>query len=399
MSVIDKILGKTKEAEKVIESGKTFQLVSAYSPVFRDWRGQIYESMLVRAAIDARSRHISKLKIDFLGNAKPDLTARLRKRPNPWDTWSQFLYRVNTILDATNNCLLVPIYDDGLNKIGFYPILASEIKVVEYKGEIWIRYKFPSGRKTAACRLIECAILRKFQFRDDFFGETNGVLDETMDLLSIQKQGIKEAIKTTNSYKFIATSSNFTLMKDLEEQQSNFTERNFGKEAKKDGKVLLFPNTFKDIKQVDLKPYTPDKDQMSLIEQNVYDYFGVNEDILKNKAVGDAWTAFYEGAVEPFAIQFSETMTFALYSEREVALGAEVAATTNRVQYMSFTDKKAYVEGGLDRGILTINEAREVYNLPPLPAEQGDRFIARGEYYFIQEENPQEEGTDNADEE
>jgi hypothetical protein len=61
---------------------------------------------------------------------------------------------------------------------------------------------------------------------------------------------------------------------------------------------------------------------------------------------------------------------------------------------MSFTDKKAYVEGGLDRGILTINEAREVYNLPPLPPEQGDRFVARGEYYFIQEENPKE-GEDN----
>ena len=389
MSVIDKILGKTKEAEKVIESGKTFKLVSAYDPVFRDWRGQIYESMLVRAAIDARSRHVSKLKVEFIGSAKPDLSARLAKRPNPWDSWSQFLYRVNTILDATNNCLLVPIYDDGLNKIGFYPVLVNAVKVVEYKGELWLKYKYRNGTRTAACRMIEAALLRKFQFRNDFFGESNGTLDETMDLISIQKQGIKEAIKSTNSYKFMATSSNFQLAEDLEKSQANFSERNFSKEAK-GGKVLLFPNTYKDIKQIDIKPYTPDKDQMDLIEQNVYDYFGVNKDILQNKAVGDSWTAFYEGAVEPFAIQFSETMTSALYSEREIAFGAEVACTTNRVQYMSFTDKKAYVEGGLDRGILTINEAREVYNLPPLPPEQGDRFVARGEYYFIQEENPKE---------
>lgn len=393
MSVIDKILGKTKEAEKVIESGKTFKLVSAYDPVFRDWRGQIYESMLVRAAIDARSRHVSKLKVEFIGSAKPDLSARLAKRPNPWDSWSQFLYRVNTILDATNNCLLVPIYDDGLNKIGFFPVLVNAVKVVEYKGELWLKYKYRNGTRTAACRMIEAALLRKFQFRNDFFGETNGTLDETMDLISIQKQGIKEAIKSTNSYKFMATSSNFALQADLEKDQLNFSERNFSKEAK-GGKVLLFPNTYKDIKQIDIKPYTPDKDQMDLIEQNVYDYFGVNKDILQNKAVGDSWTAFYEGAVEPFAIQFSETMTSALYSEREIAFGAEVACTTNRVQYMSFTDKKAYVEGGLDRGILTINEAREVYNLPPLPPEQGDRFVARGEYYFMQEENPKE-GEDN----
>ena len=249
MGIVEKILGKTKEAENVIESGKTFELVSAYAPVFRDWRGEIYESMLVRAAIDARSRHISKLRVQFSGTAKPDLTARLSRKPNPWDTWSQFLYRVNTMLDATNNCLLVPIYDDSLNKIGFFPVLTSAIKLVEYKGELWLKYKFRSGRKTAACRYNEAVVLRKFQFKNDFFGESNAAIDETMDLISIEKQGIKEAIKTTASYKFMAQSSNFTMAKDLEAEQTNFSERNFSGEAKK-GKVLLFPNTYKDIKQI-----------------------------------------------------------------------------------------------------------------------------------------------------
>ena len=395
MGLVDKILGKTKEVEKVIESGQTFKLVSAYSPVFKDWRGQIYESMLVRAAIDARSRHMSKLKVEFIGSAKPDLTNRLKKRPNPWDSWSQFLYRVNTILDATNNCLLVPIYDDGLNKIGFFPVLTSQVKVLEYKGELWLKYKFRNGTRVAACRYRECAVLRKYQFRDDFFGENNSVLDETMDLLSIQKQGIKEAIKTTNSYKFMAQSSNFQLMDDLNKEQTNFSERNFGQEAK-NGKVLLFPNTYKDIKQIDIKPYTPDKDQMELIEQNVFDYFGVNRDILQNKAVGDSWTAFYEGAIEPFAIQFSETMTSALYSENEIVRGSLVMATANRLQYMSFADKLNFVQTMTDRGYIMIDEGREVFNMPPLPDGAGQRFVARGEYYFIQEE---EEGDENATEE
>ena len=386
MGIVDKILGRDKTTDAVLNKGEAFKLISAYEPIFTDWRGEIYESMLVRAAIDARSRHMSKLKVEFLGTAKPDLVARLRKRPNPWDTWAQFMYRVNTILDCTNNCLIVPIYDAGLNKIGFFPVLATQAKIVEYKDEQWVKYKFMSGRHAGACRLSDCARLRKFQFHSDFWGESNRALDETMDLLSIQKQGIKEAIKSSTSYRFMAVSSNFTLMNDLKKEQDAFLDKNFGTKAKGGG-VLLFPNTMKDVKQIDLKPYTPDKDQMALINQNVFQYFGVNEEILQNKAVGDAWTTFYEGAVEPFAIQFSETMTSALFSEREQSLGNEVAATTNRVQYMAFTDKKNYVEGGLDRGILTIDEAREVYNLPPLPDGQGNRFIARGEYKFIQEED------------
>lgn len=385
MGLIDRILGRDPTTEKVIDAGKTFKLVSAYEPVFHDHRGEIYESMLVRAAIDARSRHVSKLKVEFVGSAKPDLTNRLRKRPNPWDTWSQFMYRVNTILDCVNNCILVPIYDEGLNKIGFYPVLPSSCKIVEYKSEPWIRYKFRGGRMTAACKLSECAILRKFQFKNDFFGDSNAPLDDTMDLIDIQRQGIKEAIKSTAGYKFIARSSNFAKMSDLESEKNNFSEKNFGKEAKK-GAILLFPNTFQDIRQVDIKPFTPDKDQMELINQNVYSYFGVNADILQNKAVGDSWSAFYEGAVEPFAIQFSETFKCALYSEREIANGADVAATANRLQYMSFADKLNFVQTMTDRGYLMIDEAREVFNLAPLPDGQGQRFVARGEYYFIQEE-------------
>ena len=111
-------------------------------------------------------------------------------------------------------------------------------------------------------------------------------------------------------------------------------------------------------------------------------------EILQNKASGDDWSAFYEGAIEPFAIQLSETMTFALYSSREISFGAQIVFTSNRLQYMKFSDKLAYVQGMVDRGMLMIDEGREVFNLPPLPDGQGQRFVARGEYYFIQEEDP-----------
>lgn len=396
MSFIDKLLGKNKETEEVLKSREVFKVVSAYSPVFRDWRGEIYESMLVRAAIDARARHVSKLKVEIRGTAKPDLTKRLSKRPNPWDTWSKFMYRVSTILDCCNNVVIVPIYDDSRNKIGIFPLIPTRCEVVKYKGELWLKYRYLSDEKSGACRMSECAILNRFQFKNDFFGEDNSALDETMDLVSIEKQGIKEAIKTTSGFKFWAKSNNFALEDDLATVADNFSERNFGSEAKKSTKVLLFPNTMSEIHTLDSKPYTPDKDQMELIQQNVYTYFGVNLRILQNSANSDELSAFYEGFIEPFSIQFSEVMTFATYSDEETSYGAEVLATSNRLSYMTFNDKKNFVEGGLDRGLLMIDEAREVYNLPPLPDGKGQRFIARGEYYFIQEES---EGTTNANQE
>lgn len=397
MGLIDRLFGRESKITQVINAGQTLKLVGGYEPAFRTWNGEIYESMLVRAAIDARARHASKLKADIIGSAKPDLCARLKKRPNPWNTWSQFLYRVCTMLDVNNNVLLVPIYDNSLNKIGFFPVLPKEAKILEYKDEYWIRYKFLDGRKTAACRLNECALLTKFQYKNDFFGESNFVLDDTLDLISIEKQGIKEAIKSTAAYRFMATLTNFSKVKDLEKEREEFTESSFGPEAKKKNGLLLFPNTYKDVKQIETKNYTVDKDQMELINNNVYTYFGVNADVLQNKANGDAWSAFYEGAIEPFAIQISETLTCALFSDREQSFGAKVQFTANRLAYMNFRDKLEYVQGMVDRGMIMIDEGREVFNLAPLPDGQGQRFVRRGEYHFNDEaENlPTEGNNDN----
>lgn len=388
MGFLDRLFGKKEQNQLIVDAGKTFKLVSGYEPQFTSWQGEIYESMLVRAAIDARSRHISKLKIEFIG-IDNDLTEKLKIRPNPWDTWSQFLYRTNTILDCTNNCIIVPIYDKSLKQIGIYPVLPTKCKIVEYKDELWLTYDFRSGREKGACKLEEVALLKKFQFKNDFFGETNDALDDTMDLISIQKQGITEAIKSTASYKFMARLTNFSKMADLQKERENFTEEAFGKEAKAKGGLLLFPNTYGDIKQIELKPYTPDKDQMDLIKQNVFDYFGVNEKILQNSAIGDEWSAFYEGAVEPFAIQLSEVLRFGIFNYKEIEAGANIVASANRLQYLSNADKLNISEKMADRGLMTINEIREIWNLSPV--ENGDVFPHRGEYQFT------EGGSTNAD--
>ena len=130
--------------------------------------------------------------------------------------------------------------------------------------------------------------------------------------------------------------------------------------------------------------FTVDKEQQEHIKANVFDYFCVNEDILQNKAYGDAWLAFYEGFVEWFAIQLGEVCSGMNYSDRERAsYGNEIFFTSNRLQYMSNADKLNAVTQLGDRGLATRNELREILNLAPLPAEIGKQIPARGEYYDV----------------
>lgn len=368
---------QAKESQAALKDAKTyFKSITGYEPVFHNWHGAIYESELVRSAIDARARHISKLKFEITGSAQSQLQTKLRQGPNQWETWSAFLYRVSTILDNQNTCFVTPVFDRDMKITGYYPVMPDKCSIVEYEGLPWLRYKFGNG-EYAAVELRKVAILTKFQYRRDFFGTNNNALNTTLDLIDINNQGIKEAVKSAATYRFIAQLNNFTKHEDLVKERERFSEENFSSEAKGGG-LLLFPNTYNNIKQIDSSPFTIDKDQLQLIQTNVFNYFGVNEEILQNKAYGDSWSAFYEGCVEEFAIKFSEGLTKAIFSERERANGAQVMFTANRLQYMSNADKMAFTNDGLDRGMLSVNEAREVWNLAPV--EGGDVRTIRGEY-------------------
>ena len=377
MGLFDAIFRPNKERDRVRDAGRTFRTLTAYRPAFTTWGGAIYESDLVRAAIDARARHASKLKVETVGTAKPSLQSHLKQGPNQWQTWSQFLYRTSTILDVYTTAIIVPVLDEYLQTTGYFPVLPRKCGVVEYEGQPWLRYEFTHGER-AATPLSDVAILTRFQHFSDFFGDGNRALDETMQLIHIQNQGIQEAVKNSATYRFMAQVNNFSMAEDLANERKRFSRENLTTEAESENGILLFPNTYSNIKQIEAKPYTVDSDQMQLIRTNVNNYFGVNEKVMNNSAGADELDAFFNGAVEPFAIQFSEAMTKAMFTERERAQGSYLIANANRLQYMTTTAKVSMAQQLLDRGVMTINEARELFNYAPV--DDGDVRFIRGEY-------------------
>lgn len=379
MSLFDRIFAYWRSRGDRMIAHDTFKLLNGYTPVWHSWGGEIYESELVRAAIDARARHISKLQITIQGTAKPSLQSKLRLGPNEWQTWGQFLYRTSTILDCQTNCFIVPVIDKGGDTTGIYPVLPDKAELVEFRGEPWVRFRFHNGQ-IAAVELEKVGILNKFQYRNDFFGEGNRALHPTMELTNLQRQGIEEGVKNSASFRFMATLGNWTNETDLAKERERFTATNLRNGS---GGVLLWPNTYKDIKQIDAKPFIVDADQMKLIETSVMNYFAVNEDILQSKAIGDAWSSFYESVVETFSVQLSDVLTRMLFSQRERELGSSVMATANRLQYMSNKDKLEVSAQMADRGLMTRNEIREIWNLPPLPDAIGNQLPVRGEYYNV----------------
>ena len=371
MGFFEKIFG-TKP--KVQPSQGEYKPLTAYQPTFTSYNGQIYESELVRASIHAIATNTAKLKIEIYGHGSEALRKRL-ERPNAFMTWSQFMYRLRTIYEVENTAFIVPVFDKFNRVVELYPVLPSQCKLVSVNNEPWLAFQFRDGM-FAQLPVWQVGLLTKFQYRNDVFGESNRALTPTMELVSIQNQGIKEALQSAATYRFIAQYNNVAFGDDLEKEQERFNKT----AAKRGGLALLFPKTYDNIKQIDSKPFVIDAEQMGQIKNNVFDYFGVNDEVVQGKAYGDKWTAFYENTIEPFAIQFSEVMTRMLVLCGQLTGDNGVMATANRLQYMSNAEKLNVSAQLADRGILNRDEVREIWNLPPIPDGSGKAYTIRGEY-------------------
>ena len=389
MGMLEKIFGR-REQPAGLKNAQVFKLLEGYTPAFTTWRGSIYESELIRASLDAWGRHAAKLKPNLRGSAAQELQNRMKVRPNAFQEWSKFFYQTAVVLGTRNNSFLVKTRDEYGNANGIINLVPDSWELVEYNSEPWIRFILKDNRRRAE-RLAETGILTRYQYKNELFGENNEALKPVLDLITMQRQGIEEGSKNGASYRFSAQSDNWASDEDLASEMERFNKFTFGNK-KSSGGVLLFPNTYTNVTQLKQEAYKVDADQEKLIKENVFDYFAVNEDILQNKAFGDAWLAFYEGFVEWFAIQLGEVISGMLFTERERgAYENQVFFTSNRLQYMSNADKLNAVTQLGDRGLATRNELREILNLEPLPAPIGDQIPARGEYYDVT--NPPESKT------
>lgn len=373
IGLLDKLFPK-KLQDKQMDT--YFKTLNAYTPAFTTYGGGIYEMELTRAAIHSFANLASKLKPEIMGSAYRGLEKTLQFKPNPFMDTSKFIYRLATILSVDTTAFIIPLYADDLETIvGYFPLLPQSTEIVEYNAEPWLRYQFANGQ-TASIELDRVGILTQYQYDDDFFGGGNKALSATLNLLDIQKQGMEEGIKQSAMIRFMAKLGQTLRPEDITKERDRFSKENLS--ADNQTGVMMFDAKYSEVKQIDSKPYIVDAEQMKLIQTNVYNYFGVNEDILQNKYDEETFNAFYEGKIEPFSLQLGLVMTNMTFTNKEKSFGNQIIFTSNRLQYASNKTKLQVSTQLFDRGILTTNQIMDIWNMANV--EDGDKRYIRREY-------------------
>ena len=378
MGLLDRLFPKHRQLAEKTATATNFKTITEYQTVFSTWDGKIYEQALVRSAIEKTSVLASKLKPEVLGDSSPRIRRALDVAPNQYMSWPKMIGRLMTILLNDNTAAVVPAFDKDMQVTGIYPLKFDTAEVVDYKGEPWVRFYLDSG-DTMAIELKWVCFLTRFQYESDFFGTSNSALTSTLQLMDYQEQAQEAAIRNGANIKFIAAASSSMRPEDIEKKRDEFSDRNLS--TKNTSGLMIYDNTFESMKQVEPVSYTVSPEEMDRIQRNVFNYFGVNESILQSSYTEEEFGAFYESQIEPFAVQLGEGLTQMLYTPTQRRHGNRVVFSANRLEYASNASKRNMIRDMLDRCVMTLNEAREILQLPP--TENGDVFIARGEYYIL----------------
>ncbi|MDW4086677.1 phage portal protein [Staphylococcus saprophyticus] len=370
---IDKMLGLEQYKE---QQTKNFEMLSGGFQSLSTFTGDAYSNDIYRSAVDAIARHVAKLSgkhvVDNTSeqNNYSKLNRILQQRPNPYMSGYDFLYKIATQYYLYNNAFILVQKDNRGNLSGLYPLTPNSVEfVVDGAGEVYIKCLFKEG-KIVHFHISEVAILRRHFNSNELLGDDNSAIMSALELAHNQNEGMSSAIKNSASIRGILKYNQILSTSKLNEAKEEFMNNYFT--MANNGGVIPIDQSM-DYQPLNVSDVQIDTSQIETVKRKIYDYLGINEDIVNGNYNEDQWQSFFESIVEPFAIQISSELTEKIFSEREKAFANRIIFESSKLQYASNKSKTNVIKELLPLGVLTINQALDLLNLPNV--EDGDKRL------------------------
>lgn len=331
-----------------------------------------FESWPARASVRAFANACSKLRPVVTGSANRAVRRALEWRPNALQTTSQFLAQTATILKLCTSCLVLPVRDGAGAVCGFWPLVPASARLYLVGDVPWVDAFAPDGSRVT-CPVAECGVLRTDQFRSQMWGDGNGPLAPVVGQAMATVESVTSAIRDSAQILYIAKVNGIVSDEDVKATRDRFARDMLSSDN--GTSLALYDQKLVDLERVEPKNYAASSEQMQLVLSQVYGYFGTNEAILQSKWDEETWTAFYEGQVEPFAVQLSQVLTCMTFTEGERARGNGIEFRADRLQYTTTATLTSLISNMVDRGVMSIERARDL-----LGDDTGGTFVIRGEY-------------------
>lgn len=363
-----------------------FKMVTVNNNNYFAYDGKVYHSDIVRSCLrpyvkgmgKTVAKHIAE-SITADGVRKIEVNPRpyirfLLEEPNPFMTFQKMVEKVAVSLKLNGNAFILISRDQNGIPNGLYPIPAAGAEALWLEdGELGIRFYLNNG-KMPVFRYSNLIHLRGDFGEHDIFGDSIvPALQPLMEEIGTIDKGLIAAIRNSSIIKWVLKITQGIKDKDIKEYAKEFVKNYLDiEEAESLGVAAI--DSKAELVQIHPDDYVPNAAVTERVTERVYMIFNTNKKIVTSQPTEDEWNAYYESEIEPDIKQLQEELTRKIFSRRERGTGNRIAVEAYGLSHASFRTKMEMVQM-VDRGAMTPNEWRSVFNMAPI--DGGDVAIRR----------------------
>lgn len=366
---------------------------------YKRFSGELLDIDTIVACIDALARNLAKMELTAIRKDKDNISltdrtsavARVLKKPNPYMTQYDFIYKVAAMYFASNNAFIWPEFNEKAELVALWPINYRYVKMYEKNGVEYIRFELKHNH-FYTIPYSQIIHMRNHFMSDDIYGDDNHAFKAIAELMDAQQQGIKGGIKNSALVRGLLKAVQVMKEEDIKAARTRFIEENFAVENS--GGVMFIDGKY-DYTPIESKPYVVDADTMKFTDEKAFSYYGVNSDFLQNKFDSPGYEAVYEGRLEPWAIQFTQCLTDGIFTAREQSFGNMVSANMAKLKYQPLSAITNVINSTKELGLFTRDEYREMIGYEPLGPDRGGDEIMIATNNYTSATDAQEGDTTN----
>ena len=353
-----------------------------------DWRyfvwnyaNQIYDIPEVRIAIEKISDIFSTMPIyhkridkrtDYTTYLSDTTERILNYKPNPLQNKTQFFKNVITKLFLDINCFIEPLFDLGSGDLkALYPLPNKSFEFETDTTHSVGYVKFLDQNKNVEKRYN----LNNIIYLSRFCTLSGGVKNSLGLYETVLKSLGEQIVNVANPKKPRAIlQSNQVGQGQLKDKDRTGTMKDVQANFDDNVQGLVYFDKMWNITPINWQENDVNKDLMQMVVNTVYNYFGINENIINNKASEAEMEIFIATTIKPLAKQFEEEFTNKLFTENEYYFGNRIEFDYFNLSVSTLQAKTSLFSVAIRQGILNIDECREMIGQPPLPDGLGKTY-------------------------
>ncbi len=367
------------------EGERYAQMLNGTAPIFSQFGEDIFMSDVVQQCAycivtemkKLNPRHVRRYGFD-VAPVQDSGVQKVLENPNPLMTKSDMLEKITYSVLANYNAFVYMERDRLGRLLRLWPLAPVQVTFLEDASErlfVDMLFKNGMGYILPYDSLIH---IRTHYYQNDFMGgdqdgnADNTALLNTLDLNHVMLQGIQKALKSSFAINGVVKYN--TLLDDgkIAQEIANFEQRLANSQS-----GILGLDTKSEIIQFKRDVKLVDTDLLKFIDDKVLRHFGVPLAILEGDYSTETYEAFYNRALEPLIINFSEAFTKGIFSQHEIqGYDNHIYFYPKELIFMSTNQVLQMVHELGQTGTLFENEKRVAFGLEPLEELRGVRLMS-----------------------